>query len=358
MAATREAAAAFASGLAQGKASVGLVVFGSSAIVAFPPRDPNDPGGGTGPAPDSLTARPSVPELIRAVECSSNADLAEALWLAYRELAKNPVPGAANRIVLFTVGRPNGITAEFNDPDPSRNLLRPESTCLHKPGADVLPMRGVLAQVCGYRPECGPASAVTGIRQPLNTAADRSHPDVISWLRDHGLEPVIGPPASEGCAYLADAGRVVRDIREIPDRDLYGNSTAGNGYLESALYKKERIPLDLKRVGSPYQVGLASWNAADDAARRILQDAQLDIAIMVFASGPPNTPPDETLLRRISNVPSNDNAAWARDRPAGSYMSSHSVVDSPASMERLGREMAARTLQQPVPVSPSGRRRQ
>ncbi len=357
MAAAREAAAIFAGGLAQSGASLGLVVFGSSAIVAFPPRDPGHPEGGTGPAPDNLNASPGLPQLIRSVQSSaSNAGLAEALWLGYQELAKQPVPGAANIIVLLTRGRPNGITAEFNEPDPNRNLLRGSSTCTNKSGA--APMRGVIAQTCGFRPKCGPANAVVGIRQPLNTAVDPSHPDVISWLTDPGSEPVIGPPASDGCAYRVDPGRVVEDIRGIPDRDSYGNSTAGEGYLESALYKKERIPLDLKAIRSPYQIGLASWNAADDAGRRIRQDTQLNVAIYAFALGPASAPPDEVLLGRIANVRSGDNSTYAPGRPSGLCVRVASATGLTAMMAEAARAVAARAQQQAAPRPSGDRRRQ
>jgi hypothetical protein len=215
-------------------------------------------------------------------------------------------------------------------------------------------MRGVLAQVCRFRLEG--QRCVTGIRQPLNTAVNASHPDVFSWLRDPSFEPVIPPPASKGCAYLEDPNRVAADIREIPGTDLYGNSTTGVGYLESALYKKEHVPLNLSAVGSPYQIGLASWNAADDAARRVRQDTQLDILIYVVALGAASEPPDEVLLRRIANVGSDDNTAYAPDRPSGLCVRAVSAADMFLCIGRIGQDIVAKIQTQAVP-KPSGIRR-
>jgi len=340
MAYVRDAAVHLTSRFGGGDSRLGLVVFGSSAIVAFPPRDPAHPDNGSGPAPDFLTAVPSIRDLIGSVQPASNAGLAEALWLGYRELAKKPIPGALDAIVLFTRGRPNGISAEFNDPDPVHNLLRAESTCLHKPWGAVSPMRGVIAQGCSFRPECPSGSAVLGIRQLINTTVDEAHPNAMAWLKERQFEPVIPSPASEGCAYLDDPRRVAEDVRQIPAVDLYGNSTAGSGYTESALYKQERIPLDLKAIKSPYQIGLASWNAADDAARRIREDTRTNIAIHVIAVGGTREPPDETLLKRIANVKSDDNRAYGPTRASGLCVRANSPHEIAAATATIAQEIA------------------
>jgi hypothetical protein len=295
-----------------GRDRLGLVVFGSSALVAYP-------ADGSGPSADFKSSRPSMPDVIYTINAGSNTGTAEALWLAYRELAKQPDPRARHLIVLFTDGLPNGITADLNDPDPARNLLRRDSRCLHKnePG---FPMRAVIAQTCGYRMECGGGIMLW---QPLQGFTDAQHPNAAAWL--HALPPTlpIGPETA-GCSFQEMRGAMGRDIRALPTRDVYGNATDGDGYRDSLLFAKEGVPLDLTRVTSGYQIGLASWNAADDAARRIRQDRDLRVAIFVIGYmgiGAASDAPDMRLMHRMANVNVPGNNAFDPEAPRGAIVS-------------------------------------
>lgn len=308
----REAATMVAS-FRPGRDRLGLVVFGSSALVAYP-------ADGSGPSADFQSSRPSLPDVIRTINAGSNTGTAEALWLAYRELAKQPDPGARRFIVLFTDGLPNGITADLNDPDPTRNLLRPESRCLHKnePG---FPMRAVIAQTCGYQMEC---RGGTMLWQPLQGFTDAQHPNAAAWLPAPPPTLPTGPETA-GCSFQAMRGAIVRDLRALPTRDVYGNATDGEAYRDSLLFAKEGVPLDLTRITSGYQIGLASWNAADDAARRIRQDRDLGVAIFVigyFGIGAASTdPPDMRLMHRMANINVPGNNAYDPEAPRGAIVS-------------------------------------
>jgi hypothetical protein len=283
-----------------GRDRLGLVVFGSSALVAYP-------ADGSGPSADFQSSRPSMSDVIRTINAGSNTGTAEALWLAYRELAKQPDPHARHFIVLFTDGLPNGITADLNDPDPAHNLLRPESRCVHKnePG---FRMRAVIAQTCGYRMNC---AGGTMLWQPLQGFTDAQHPNATAWLSSPAPTLLSGPETA-GCNFQALRGGVERNIRTLPTRDVYDNATDGEGYRDSLLFAREGVPLDLTRVTSGYQIGLASWNAADDAARRIRQDRDLSVAIFVIGyvgtEGATVDPPDMRLMHHLANanVPGNN----------------------------------------------------
>jgi hypothetical protein len=330
----RNAAIDFVNEFSEGRDRLGLVVFGASAIVAFPPHDPAYADASLGPDSRFKTAHPSIADLIASIQAGSNTGTAEALTLAYSELAANPVPDALNTIVLFTDGLPNGIAAEFNDPDPRRNLLRRDSGCTYRlvPNAS---MRGVISQQCAFRVVCSRRTGVTGIRRQMSSYADGQHASVMSLLQDGSLEPLLETPATKGCAFPS-TGQIGEDIREIPSVDLYGNLTTGDDYRDSVLYRKERVAMNLSVVDSPYQIGLASWNAADSAAKRIRQDANLDIVIHVVGLGFGSEPIDTVLLERIANVRNPENRVYNPERPSGLC----EIVDSPQNLSGAFQELA------------------
>jgi hypothetical protein len=334
----REAAAAFVTAFRDGRDRLGLVVFGASGIVAFPARNPAHPESGSGPASNFLTTNPSILDLVGSIQAGSNAGTSEALWLAYRELAKQPVAGTTNAIVLFTHGRPNGITVDLNGSEPAQNLLRPSSPCKYRSAeTENLRIRGVLAQQCGFQVACRSLRAVVGLRALMNETADDAHPDAASWLRDGHPEPVLATKAAEGCAFQRDPYRIAEDVRAIPELDAYGNSTGGEDYRESLLFRKEHIPLNRSAVGSPYQIGLASWNAAADAARRIRWDERLNVAVHTIALASADDPPDEVLLRGIANCPDAGMYAYSPEHSTGTC----TIVESPSMLKQAFLHVAA-----------------
>ncbi len=320
----KSAATDFVNRFAEGRDQVGLVVFGGSAIVAFPPRNPNNPAAGTGPADNFKSASPSIPTLINAINSGSNTGMAEALWLAYQELKKNPLDGALNLIVLFTDGLPNGVTAYFNDTVPANNVVKGTSTCTYKQAATdpitkaVIPntmMIGFISQQSGF----AQTGTVSGVYQLMNTTQDASHPTVTSWMSS-AQENTIPTPASQSCAYYSNKNNMPQDMKAIPSVDNYGNRTDGTTYLQSNMYKTQGVVLNLTKVNSPYQIGLASWNATDDAARRIRADATLTPVIYTIGYNGGSEKPDAVLMKRISNVDDPDNTAYDPGKPSGLYV--------------------------------------
>lgn len=77
-----------------GRDRLGLVVFGSSGVVAYP-------ADGSGPSADFQTSSPNLPQLIQTISAGSNTGTAEALWLAYRELTKQPDPRAPPHRIVY-----------------------------------------------------------------------------------------------------------------------------------------------------------------------------------------------------------------------------------------------------------------
>jgi Flp pilus assembly protein TadG len=340
----KNAAVEFVNNFAEGRDQVGLVVFGGSAIVAFPPRDPVNPAGGTGPANNFKSANPSVTTLINTINSGSNTGTAEALWLAYQELTKNPLPGALNLIVLFTDGLPNGLTAYFNNTDATKNLIKsPGSTCTYKQAAvdpithAIIPntmMIGFISQQSGFAIN----GTVSGIYQLMNTSQDAAHPTVTSWMSS-AQENIIPTPASQSCYYNANKNNMPQDVKAIPPEDYYGNAANGVAYKQSSLYKSQGVALDMTKVNSPYHVGLASWNAADDAARRIRADNTLTPVIYTIGYNGGSEKPDTILMERISNINDPANTAYDSSKPSGLYVMAPTPAQLSAAFGKVASEI-------------------
>jgi Flp pilus assembly protein TadG len=349
MDAMKSAAIYFVNQFSEGRDELGLVVFGGSGIVAFPPRNPADPFGGTGPANNFKTASPSITDLIAMTNTGmkSSTGMADALILAWRELQKNPLPGALNAIVLFTDGRPNGITAEWNSSVQADNLLRQTSTCRHCdvtvsgsycngnpiPRQPALPMLGYISSY-GY----APGDTTLGIGQLMTYSTD-GHPTVQSWLTDGDMEPVVPSPNSDNCRYRINTDYMSQDVRAIPPADYYGNATNGGGYVDSYAYQAYHVALNLNQPNNGYHIGLASWNATDQAGYRIRHDANLGILIYSIGLNRGLWPPDPVLMLRLSNVNNPQNHTYESSLPEGLYVMAPSTSELNAAFAKVASEI-------------------
>ena len=129
----------FANRFEPGVDELGLVVFGGSAVVAYPTARPYSLTTGTGPdihfADPPSAGQDNLLTMLAAVQVAYNTNTSEALWIAYNEIAKAQAldgdPTKLNVIVLFTDGYPNGFTAFVNDPN--QNALSSSSGCTYNP---------------------------------------------------------------------------------------------------------------------------------------------------------------------------------------------------------------------------------
>jgi len=303
---------------------LGLVVFGRTALVAYPPRDPNNPDAGTGP--DENFKEPML-SLIDKIQSGSNTGMAEALWLAYKELQKNPLKSALNMIVLFTDGLPDGISAEFNTP--GNTYIRGSSPCVYKQWTgESTKIIGAIAQGSGF--------ARTGNTVGIFALANRTRKggsDIETWMSNPD-EPVVPDPASRNCSFVGNQNNMKNDVSRIPPTDLYGNSTEPSidpmtgdwAYKTSDIYKHpdrcNGAAYDPTKVDSPCQIGLASWNVVDDAIKRIRADGKAnDLMPVIYVIGFDNgsgEKPDKGLMERMANV----GQQYDPDYPAGKYIES------------------------------------
>lgn len=305
---------------------LGLVVFGGSAIVAYPPRDPTVAnGGGSGP---DLSFKPphspSIDNFISQIACTSNTGTAEGLILAYRELQKNPLPAYLNVIVMFTDGMPNGITAVFNGTSsPSVPSVIKTPGCTYSSIDPNHPIRGWMAQGGGYADATGYGYGFYKMMQNTRGPAGYTNnaQDVSDWMA-HGSEGILrNADNATNCHFNVDnnANHVGQDLRSFPIQDVYGNATNTIDYRNSKIYHKIGKSLDMTAVTNAYQVGLVSWNAVYNAAKTIRSDTSLKPVIFCIGYEAGDEL-DRSLMKRIVNT-NTGFRTWAQD-PKGQYLSS------------------------------------
>jgi Flp pilus assembly protein TadG len=297
----RAAARGFVEKFAEGRDNLGLLVFGGSTVVAYP--HPSS----LGPDPNFKTAAPTIDTLISQTVNGGNTGTAQAIWLAYRELVKRNEAGALNLIVFFTDGLPNGLVAEYNDPDAAKNLIKASSTCTYRRVVN-RSMLGFLSQWSGF----APTGTTVGIK--LLTAS------TVSSVSEGAIQT-----NSDGCYYRSDETKMRQDVLKMPALDYYGSATTGY------------VGVDLTRVDSPREIGRASLNAADDAVRRIRQDTNLGVVIYTIGYSGGSEAPDETWMKRISNDPTS--ASFDSTKPPGLYVNATTTGDLSGAFARVASEI-------------------
>jgi hypothetical protein len=291
----KTAARQFVTMFANDRDRLGLIAFGASSILAFPP------------AQNFRTASPNMDTLIGQISCFGNTNMAQALSQAYDQLVVINEPGALNIVVFFTDGLANGITAQFPiktqadtrygyghspyDSTGTQYSMAP-STCQDGggrtyPNAAWAPAAktGVLAQWSGFA-STGTTAGLINPLQPLMSTTS---------------EPGITDDA--GCSFETDLQHVRRDIAYIPNQDVFGN-TANCCYQATQTFTSGAY-LGFMRPDKPSSVGVASANAVDSAAQRMRADTRLAPVIYTIGLGNPVTgeAPDEVLMRRMANDP-------------------------------------------------------
>jgi Flp pilus assembly protein TadG len=319
----RSAATTFVNMFNPGTDELGLVVFGTSAVVAYPTSETPNYSLTTGTGPDTHFADPvsgggdNMLTLINALQVGYDTNTSEALWLAYKELLKaralDPDPNRANVIVLFTDGVPNGFTAYLNDP--GNNALGLNSNCKYNPATNSTmgstnPMIGAIATA-------GPSNLLGGSIPWFNPILSsglgffvRANSDPTNgakyWVSGSGNEwSEVSGTSMTNCQHIGGTGLLgpgtdMSGLAIIPPQDYYGTSTNGTAYTQSTLYASYSQAYNSTQPTNGYQMGLASWNLADNTAQRIFKDSAMNITIYTIGyTG--NGGIDKALLKRIAN---------------------------------------------------------
>lgn len=288
IASMKAAATTFVNQFASGRDQVGLVAFSGTYITAFQPSTAFQ------------TASPNINTLLSQMAAGGSTGTAQALWAAYRALTASPEPGALNVILLFTDGNPTAFTADFN------TVLSGYSTCASR----TLPKIGFIAD---YNDGQDPGATAGVLDITAAGIADSSESRIAS--------------GSAGCAYASNILNMRNDVAKMPPADYYGNATTG--YL----------PVNLNRVDLPSQIQAAAKNAADNAARRIRQDANgLQPVIYVIGLGGTSTaPPDEVFMKRVANDPASN--SYTSSEATGLYVFSPSAAQLDLAFQRIASEI-------------------
>jgi len=288
-----------------GRDEVGLVVFGGSGIVAYPPRnitkDYNDYKQFT-PPDNNFKLTGNIPKYLADVASGSNTGTAEALYLAYMTLradaaTNNDLGTKLNVIVLFTDGIPNGITAFANDPTlttaHNKNFMMGSgSGCadLGK-GSITTPLVGGsnligwFSQWGGNQPSGG--STPKGLYPPMMaysysssyTGGSGSYTgkgdDIDAYMKDAGADSGTRVPQWADTSTTSPKGPCnstdpiasgTNGMAKFPDHDLYGNYIDLNGNPPPAV---NGLTPPTGSSGQPlYQLG-SLWNTTTQCNQEI-----------------------------------------------------------------------------------------
>lgn len=333
-------AKSFTQTFTEGTDELGLVVFGGSAIVAYPPSRPwtatiSATNGGPDSSFNDGTTNSMVTQL-GYITAGSYTGTAEALSLAYielqkahlRDLAANGVDSKLNAIVLFTDGQPTALSLYLNNPND--NSIKATSTCVWK--APVLPVPAV-DQMLGWIGYYGGFST-QGFNRMSSTDTDASK-TVKNYLQNPNydeLAPYVTTPET-GCTGLTSSrfsSSTNTDLSKIPQNDVYGNSTRYGHTAGDSAYTNSRFVNSSGATVTPnpvyngtapaydtsaaaasgYNWGIAAWNATDNAAYRIRTDANYanragdtqKLNVAIYAIGYLGSGGlDDGLLKRVAN---------------------------------------------------------
>jgi Flp pilus assembly protein TadG len=374
-----------------GRDELGLVVFGGSGIVAYPPRDVTkdftDPTQFT-PPNNNFKQSGNMLDYLDALHHGSNTGTAEALYLAYMTLRAdaqtNPdLSTKLNVIVLFTDGLPNGITAYANDPAETTNyMMKSTSGCakLGQGNASASPlvsaannnMIGWFSQQNGFAGGTDTSGAY-GLRKhmmvyPYAGFTGRGN-DIDAWMRL--ATSGTGTSDTELVAQMTPSATcnspMVTTMARFPNHDLYGNYTdlsaapavggvvPPHGPTGQPLYKLGDLysnqcggaTYNPTKTSNACQIGLASWQATAHQAWKIWNQImwdktsnmnKFDTAVnqsspVIFTIGFDHSAsggeaPDMSLLQLIANDPASPAPFSARVKGQAFRAADPNAVDA------------------------------
>ena len=315
----------FTSSFISGYDELGLVVYGSSGVVGYPTGRPYNASPTSAGGPDSkfqtTQTNGNMLDMIGDLDASGATNMSEALALAYIELQNadhiDNDPTRLNAIVLFTDGVPTAMSANLNDPSnlPGSNSLKPtsQSSCKYNPGTAGPPTTQMIGWIGGWGipSDTGYASGIYRLASAANDSNTAAW-----WMQNpDGDMHLINPSTPvTSCTHLqaTQHDNDLDDLRQIPPQDYWGDSTSdGTAYQASVLYNNFSTTYSSTNLDNAYHLGIACWNATDNAAKRILADTNLNVTIYTIGyTG--NGGVDTALLKRVANTKdsSNHSTSW------------------------------------------------
>jgi hypothetical protein len=173
--------------------------------------------------------------------------------------------------VMFTDGLPNGVVANYNDSEPTKNFLK-TGKCSHRLDP-AFPMTGFMSQTNGFT-QSSNGHDTNGIEKLGSSTVG-----TVS-------EGIITSPTgvATGCSYLAAETDIRKNLNQLPPTDLWGNRL-DIGYQLADL---------TNAVSIPHEFGKAAMNAADNQVKTIRGNSNLGIVLYTIGYSGGSEAPDET----------------------------------------------------------------
>lgn len=323
-----KAAAVQFTGMFSGTDELGLVVFGSSAIVAYPTTNPPYDASPTGAGGPDSNFSANMPNMINAIQAGGDTGMAEALSMAYIELQKghnrdlkaNGTDDRLNAIVLFTDGMPTSLAVNLNPLAGSSIDASNASKCKYKStNVAANQMIGWIGTLMYTTKPGGLSAGLYGL------ASDDSHNTTLWWMSNaNGDFSAISPATPiTNCVNLKAQGQTtdLADLANYPAYDLYNNSTTNNAYTQSWYYQQSRQTYDPTDTASSttswYNLDIACWNATDNAGATIRSQTAMNQVAIYTIGYTGNGGVDTALLQRLANT--KDSSSYNPAQPTGIY---------------------------------------
>ncbi len=300
------AAQAFTNLFANQRDRLGLITFGGSYKLDYPPTK-------------FFKTSPSLNEEIGKIYpggCNGWTGSAQGLWQGYQELVTLNEPGRLNVILFFTDGQPNTITNDWPldvDGTPgTSNMTRcydwQHGKSYSQSGYDPsnLTYRGYIAQNIN-------SGNTDGVRGHEAGSIPADDPGKVTIPNGYSGS---SKSSSSDC-WWRSGGYVERDVPYYPDTDLYGNSMFG---FKSVTTWSSGPYAGKVRYGSGTTGINAAKNAVDNAAQRIRnKEGAPGLTTMIYAIGLGGVGEAESdMLERIAN--DRDSNIFDPNAPEGLYV--------------------------------------
>ncbi len=334
----KTAATQFA-GLFTGSDELGLVVLGSSSIVAYPTTRPYNSSPTSAGGPDSNYAVEQTGgdmlDMISAITAGGDTSTAEALSLAYielqkghnRDLALYGMDDRLNAIVFFTDGMPTDIAVNLNTTSTlAGSSIKSGSACTYKTTTTAAD------EMIGWIGDWG-FGVSNGYSSGLYLLASQGTSTALWWMQNASADVNVISPTTPvaGCAYLHGIGQNghtttdLTDLAHFPLYDLYNNSTTDSFYTQSWIYQQSNLAYDPTQVTSQYHLGIASWNAADNAGTTIRTQTAMGPIVIYTIGYTGDGGVDTALLERLAN--SQNSSSYNATQPTGVYVVANSSAE-------------------------------
>lgn len=311
---------------------LGLVTFGSSIYLAYPPSK------------EFKTTGSLITTAIDAITCSGGTNTSDSYMMAYNQLVAINEPLALNLIVFFTDGYPTAFTATF----PVKTVADtrygttgyscgtgsecsiPKSLCVDDTGKS--------STTAGWGTFAGKLGAIAAATPSSNSTGNTLGLMERFATNSNSGDTMQGASTLNGCAMITQSNTWIharRDLAYVPDSDINGLSTSG--YQSVNLFSGGHASYpNKKRLDKPINIQNIAMNLADNAAQTARNNATLNI--ITFTLGlDGNGGVDDTLLKRMAN--DNQSNIYDNTREAGEYVYAASAADLNAAFARIASEI-------------------